>query len=70
MKKFLSYFFVSLLVIVCVFLLVSLTMSSVHGYDNVIDEWKSWLPEEEQEELVDTSDDVDIETEIVVDVVE
>lgn len=70
MKKFWSYFLLSLILVAGGFLIVSLTMASIHDHDNVVDEWKSWLPEDKQEEVVETDDNIDIETEIVVDMVE
>ena len=68
MKKFWSYFVLSVIVIVAVFLIVSLTMASIHDRDNLIDEWKSWLPEDKQEEVVDTEENSDIETDIEVEI--
>lgn len=70
MKKFWSYFLLSLILVAGGFLIVSLTMASINDHDNVVDEWKSWLPEDKQEEVVETDDNIDIETEIVVDMVE
>ena len=67
MKKFWSYFILSIVLAVGLFLIASLTSASIRGHDNLVDEWKSWLPEEKQEEIVDIEDNSDIETDIEVD---
>ena len=63
MRKFWSTFFLAVILIVSVFFVTSLVMANIHN-QSMVDEWKSWLPEESQEEVVESDDNSEIETEI------
>lgn len=65
MRKFWSTFFLAVLLIVSVFFVTSLVMANIHN-QSMVDEWKSWLPEESQEEVIETEES-EIETDIDLD---
>lgn len=64
MKKFWSYFFLSVLILASGFMLTSLTMASVHK-TSLVDEWKSWFPAvEESVETEDNNQSEDVEVDV------
>ena len=64
MNKGFKGFLIGLLVLVAGFFITSLSMASVDGH-SIVDEWKSWFPQEQIEETIETEEDT-TEDEVVV----
>ena len=64
MRKFWGPFFISLILIIATFFITSVSMASYHDH-TIIDEWRSWLPAQEETVETEEVEDEDATTEVL-----